>query len=57
MPSHPDRVRRNYDDADVAERIIERVVREKEYYPQDWNTDGSITFGEWKKAIREVLMK
>jgi hypothetical protein len=36
---------------EVANRVVEKVYEGKSYKLADWNTDATITIGEWKQAI------
>jgi hypothetical protein len=42
--------------SEAANRVIAILYVNAKYEPQDWNTDGTKSIGEWKRAV-EVMVQ
>jgi hypothetical protein len=42
---------------DIADEIVVQVTLKKDYVAEDYGTDDTLTFGEWKQAIVAVLAR
>jgi len=40
---------------EFVEAVFAKVIEVDNERPQDWNTNDTITFGQWRTAIKETL--